>query len=304
MTDVTARFAAHVLEPLADEPAEWEEPITGAPAIRGDAAAERPFVPLDRDEFPAGAAEALERACGAWQLDQLLVIPRGARRIAGRGDRWFVTPPQVLAIGDMGAGLWVDAPPGASVRACLGADRLAAIDHVQSLRHARLTFVGDGCAFAVRYGIVARHEVERQLIALRTAAAGYPAPVPAMLPGAAVSDRCAHIARSAVISLAAGERAWVRAWRPAVGHRTTRSTVVAITSRELVVVRDPDPDALDGTPAYGHDSLHVPRPALERAAARPGGVRLRAAGSELEVALPRELADDVVRLLGRDSACR
>jgi hypothetical protein len=292
-----------VLEPFADDPAAWEDPVA-APAIRGDPGAERPFVPLDRDEVPAGAAEALERACGAWQLHQLLVIPRGVRRIVGRGDRWFVTPPQVLAITDAGAGLFVDAPPGASVRACLRADRLAAIDHVQSLRHARLTFVGDGRAFTVRYGIVARHEVERQLTSLRTAAGGYPAPVPGMPPGVPISNRWAHIARSAVVSLAPGERAWIRARRPAAGHRTTGTTVVAITPRELVVVRDPDPDALDGTPAYGHDSLHVPRSALERAEARPGGVRLRAAAIELEVTLPRELADDVVRLLGRGSACR
>jgi hypothetical protein len=103
MSHLIEAFRDRMHEPELDPPERWEWPLAADAAVRRGAGAEHPYVPLRWPDVPAGAAEALQAACGAWRLDQLFVVPASARRLVGRRDRWVATPVQVLGLADGGA---------------------------------------------------------------------------------------------------------------------------------------------------------------------------------------------------------
>lgn len=207
-------------EPELDPPEPWERPLTAdAAARRGAGGAEHPYVPLRWHDVPTGAAQALQAACGAWRLDQLFVVPASARRLVGRRDRWVATPAQVLGLAD-GAALWVDTDPEPGVVAAIALDELAAIDHVQILLYARLTFLAPDRRLTVRYNAVARHALEDELAAVRAAAAGYPLPVPSDEPPPALAHKWAT-------SSARPQSAWRPATRPSLAPATCPPTAAS-----------------------------------------------------------------------------
>lgn len=288
-------------EPELDPPEPWERPLTAdAAARRGAGGAEHPYVPLRWHDVPTGAAQALQAACGAWRLDQLFVVPASARRLVGRRDRWVATPAQVLGLAD-GAALWVDTDPEPGVVTAIALDELAAIDDVQILLYARLTFLAPDRRLTVRYNAVARHALEDELAAVRAAAAGYPLPVPSDEPPPALAHKWAHLVSSPAICLAPGDPTIACTGDLPADRGEPATVLLALTPRELIVARDPDATVLGGASPYGHDILAVPRRQLEGVERTGSGARLQAGGIDVDVTLSPSLTDDLITLaeLGR-----
>ncbi len=289
-------------EPELDPPERWERPLTADAAVRRSAGgAEHPYVPLHWRDVPAGAAQALQAACGAWRLDQFFVVPASARRLVGRRDRWVATPAQVLGLADGGAALWVDTDPEPGMVTAIALDYLAAVDHVQILLHARLTLLAPDRRLTLRYNAVARHALEDELAAVRAAAAGYPLPVPSDEPPPALAHKWAHLLSSPAICLAPDDPTVARAGELAADRGEPSTVLLALTPRELIIARDPDATALGGASPYGHDILAVPRRQLQGVARIDSGARLRAGGVDVDIGLSPSLTDDLMTLveLGR-----
>jgi hypothetical protein len=289
---------------VADAPERWESPVDPELARRhARALAEHAYVPLRWEEVPAGAAPALQEACGAWRLDQLFVIPAGARMVAGRDAHWVATPTQVLGLADRGVALWVDTTPATGVQRVVGLDELAAIDQTQILVSARLRFLAPTRRLAVHYNALARHELDRALAAVRAAACGYPLTVPDEA-RVAMPSAWAHVANSLAVRLHPDDPALARFAAPPDQSKGPGAALVALTPYELVIVRDPDPDALGTAPASGHDLLHVVRRRLEGVDRTETGARLHAGGVDLEVPLAPSLSDDLLAVIERAGSHR
>jgi hypothetical protein len=294
MTVTTASLRERFHEPARDPPEPWEELCGSESALRvARGLASYPYVPLHWDEVPAGAAQALASACGAWRLDQLFVVPSVVRRLVGAHDGWVVAPEQVLALADQGTALWVngDAP---RVVAAVGLDELVGLDHVQIGTYARLTLVAPARRLTIRYNAVARHALDGQLAALRVTVAGCPLPVPHE-PKPDLPHPWAHLVLSTAVSLRSGGPVVVRIWGlSARGAR--RTALIALTPHELVVAREPDPELLGDEAPSAHDVLAVPRRRMEGAESTDIGARLRTGGAEVDLVLPRALAHELCRL--------
>jgi hypothetical protein len=290
-------------EPELDPREPWEWPLTAdAAGRRGAGGAEHPYVPLRRHDVPAAAAQALAAACGAWRLDQLFVVPASARRLVGRRERWIATPAQLLGLADGGAALWIDTPPTSGVVTAIALDELAAIDHVQILLYARLTFLAPDRRLTVRYNAIARHTLEDELAPVRAAAAGYPSPVPSSERPPAMAHKWAHLVHSPAICLAPGGPTIARIGElPSDRGEPPTTVLVALTPCELIVARDPDATKLGGALPYDHDILAVPRRQLQRVERTDSGARLHAGGIDLDVVLSPSLTDELMSLaeLGR-----
>ncbi len=302
MSDLVETRRDRLHEPDLDPPERWETPLAGDAAVgRAVGGADHPYVPLRWQDVPAGAAQALQAACGAWRLHQLFVVPASARRLGGRRDRWVATPAQVLGLADGGAALWVDTDPEPGVLAALALDELAAIDHVQILLHARLTLLAPGRRLTVRYNAVARHALEDELAALRAAVAGYPLPVSSDEPPPALAHKWRQLVCSPAICLVPGDPIISRTGELPADPGEPTSVLLALTPRELIVARDPDATVLRGAPSYGQDILAVPRRQLEGVERTDSGARLRAGGVNVDVTLSPSLTDDFMALaeLGR-----
>jgi hypothetical protein len=303
MSHLVEVLRGRVHEPEVDPPEQWERPLAaGAAGRRGAAGAEHPHVPLRWQDVPAGAAQALQAACGAWRLDQLFVVPPSARRLVGWRDRWVATPAQVLGLADRGAALWISTQPDRGVVTAIALEELAAIDHVQILLYARLTFLAPGRRLTLRYNAVARHALEDELAAVRAAAAGYPLPVPSDEPPPALAHKWAHLVRSPAICLAPGDATIARTGElPAVRGEPPTTVLLVLTPRELIVARDPDATVLGGASPYGHDILAVPRRQLGGVERTDSGARLRAGGVNVDVDLSPSRTDELIALaeLGR-----
>jgi hypothetical protein len=291
-----SRIAQPLRHDVDDAPECWESPVDAEIATRSVCGLpNRPYAPLAWEEVPDGAAGALERACGAWRLDQLFVIPPAARP-AARGTDWLWAPTQVLGLADRGVALWVDTEPVPGVQLVVALDDLAAIERIQLGLQVRLTVLARDRSLAVHYSALAAPELEPALAAVRAAVCGYPGmigdePPPPMPPN------WAHVARSLAVRLRAGDPALLR-FRRAFGEvDSSGDTLLAFTPGELVIAREPDPEPFGPTGAWGPDLLHVPRTCLEGADRMDTGVRLLVRGVQLEVPLTRSITDDLLDLV-------
>ena len=179
-------------------------------------------------------------------------------------------------------------------------EELAAIDHVQILLYARLTFLARGRRLTVRYNAVARHALEDELAAVRAAVAGYPLPVRSDEPPA-LAHKWAHLLSSPAICLAPGDPTIARTGELPADRGEPSTVLLALTPRELIVARDPDATVLGGASPYGHDILAVPRRQLQGVERTDSGARLQAGGIDVDVTLSRSLTDELIGLteLGR-----
>ncbi len=276
----------HENENEHDPPEPWEPLISRAEIRRlaQDNIAGRPFRPRRPDDVPPGAVEALAHECGAQELDQLFVIP-SSPRLAGEGRRWVETPTQVLGFGHHGVGLWVDATPTPGVHRVIPHADLAAIVDERILLYGRLSFLAGNQALRVRYNTVSRWHLQPALASLRRLVATQPGPVPDVEPPK-LTHKWRVITASETVRPAAGEKVAVFFG----SHRThprrpARPALLAVTSRELIVVRQPY-DRAD----YGADALYVSRQRIEQLEAERSTLRLRTAGAHLELLLDDALA--------------
>ncbi len=271
-----------------DPPEPWEPRISRAETRRlaRDTIAGRPFRPLRPDDVPPGAVEALAHECGAQELDQLVVMPSSPRRVGDGRWRWVETPTQVLGFGNQGVGLWVDATPAPGVQRVIPHADLAAIADERILLYGRLSFLAGDQALRVRYNTVSRWHLQPALGSLRRSVATQPGPVPDVEPPT-LPHKWRVITNSEMVRPAAGEKVAVffGSYRT---HRRRHAcpALLAVTSRELIVVRQPY-----GDPAgYGSDALYVPRQRIEQLEVERSTLRLRAAGTHLELLLDDALA--------------
>jgi hypothetical protein len=235
---------------------------------------------------PRGALEALSLECGVREFNQLFVIPSSPRPIGGGRWRWVETPAQVLGFGDHGVGLWVDATPVPGVQQVIPHPNLAAIADERILLYGRLSFLTADQALRVRYNTVSRWHLRPALVSLRRTVATLPGPVPDVEP-----PRLPHkwrvISESETVRPPAGEKVAVffGSYR---AHRRMRAlpALLAVTSRELIVVRQPYRNR-DG---YGSDALYVSRQRIEQLEAERSTLQLRVAGTHLELVLDDALA--------------
>jgi hypothetical protein len=299
MNGIAASIRERFHEPAHDPPEPWEQLTeTEGGGRRSWGLAAHPYVPPRWADVPPGAADALAAACGAWRLDQLFVVPAAGRRLAGDSDSWVTTPDQVLALTHEGVALWVDAAPVGEVVAVIALDELVAFDHIQIQHYARLTLCGHRRRLAIRYHAVARHELDSELSELRAAAAGCPLPVPADVePG--LPHEWAHFLRTPAVGLRPGAPIVVRVGPLSERGADGRTGLIALTPYELIIAREPLPEVLGGAWPCTPDVLAVPRQRLVGAEHSGEGATLRVDGSDLDVPLPRSLADVVCALARR-----
>lgn len=110
--------------------------------------------PVDAAMLPPGAAEALDRAIGHCELDDLLLVPAHVRPAGPLWHRYRrYAPLCVLGLGEDGAGLWTEGPragePG--VRAVLPYPAIAAIARQAGRHWRRLCVTSADSGFTVYY---------------------------------------------------------------------------------------------------------------------------------------------------------
>jgi len=228
--------------------------------------------PSDLTSLPPGAYQALRGVLGRYGPEDLLIIPAAALPCGRLRRRCLYTPLCVLGSGDRAAGLWVQALPEPGV---VPVSQVAAIELVAAGRRRQLVIAGHDSRLAVHYGAAGSGPAGAFARRLRRRAAGAPGPVP---DGSAV-------------------RGLSRSWRPVPGpgtlpldgdeiavtgrrtRRTGRETMLAVTSRELII-------ASRLRPARKSRTLYIPRQRFEQASIQAGALRLRSsAGTDVTVTL-------------------
>jgi hypothetical protein len=218
-----------------------------------------------------GAHADLSASAGPVSPEDLLVIPASA----WQWDWWrrlsLYTPPSVAGIGERGVALWVQALPDPGVRVQVPFSELAAIEQVADGPWRVLIVTGREVRLVVRYHQDAEEVTDAWARRLRLRAA----PVPAPVPPAAIGDRDRDRDRRAFLLVPGDEIVW--AGRDARAGRGP--SLLAVTSRELVIVRPSGP--------WGRvtRTLYVPRGSIECASIVSGTVLLRTAGTDLRVPL-------------------
>ena len=292
-----ARARARFVGRIADPPEQWERAVCAKDWVPFDKSwhAGHPFRPPSWEDLPDGSGDALDQACGLERLDQLFVIPACSRWIGGNICVW--TPTQVLAFGTRAMALWVDVERGPKIPVEIPKDELWAVGNTRILLYSRLVFYGRTQQLRIRYNTVARPQLEPALASLRREIAGPYLAVPPQPKALDLPFKWSVIAGSEAVVLPSdkppallfGERS--TGWR-----RPPCPVLVALSEQELIVATESIEES-GGFACYGIDSLHVPRRRLERAEASGPLLRVRAAGSRLEVNIGAELASAVPKLI-------
>jgi hypothetical protein len=236
--------------------------------------------PSDLTSLPPGAYQALRAVIGRYGPEDLLIIPAAAWPRGKLRRRCLYTPLCVLGAGDRAAGLWVQALPEPGVLVVVPVSQIAAIEQVAAGQRHQLVITGHDSRLAVHYGAAGSGPAGAFAGRLRRRAAGPPGPVP---DGSAVQGLS-------------------RSWRPVPGpgtlpldgdeiavtgrrtRRTGRETMLAVTSRELII-------ATRLRPARKSRTLYIPRQRFGQASIQAGSLRLRSAGTDVTVTLgSRKLA--------------
>jgi len=107
--------------------------------------------PADLAWLPDGAYPALVDSVGRVGLEDLLVVPAVAWPAKRWRRRWLYSPPCVVAIGERGVGLWVQALPAPGVRAWVPFEEIAALEQRADVRRGVLVVTGRTDTLVVRY---------------------------------------------------------------------------------------------------------------------------------------------------------
>jgi hypothetical protein len=201
-------------------------------------------------------------------------VPSAERTYGWQRRRCIYAPPCVLALGERAVALWVQALPAPGIRVLVPLSEIAAIAQQAHGTRRRLLVTGRAGRLSLRYDAASDIVMDAWTRRLRGRAAGEPAPVPADYPG--VRDDRWRTFESATVGFDAGDDAVI------AGRPGRRACLLAVTPRELVILRSPLSVIPPGRRA---DSLYVPRHAIEEAGIRSGSLVLRSAGVDLRVGL-------------------
>jgi hypothetical protein len=225
----------------------------------------------------------------------LLVVPPAAWRWHGWPRRSLYSPLSVAGIGRQGVGLWVQTLPAPCVRVQVPFGDIAAVEHHADGPWCVIAVTGPAGRLLVRYREDGQTGADEWTRYLRLRAATIPSPVPPAPfgghghrsrrnPGAFLLDP-----RDDVI--------WA-GWR----SRARRAAcLLAVTERELIIAQ-----SLPGPGRLGHAitwRLYVPRQALRDVVARAGSLRLRSAGTDVDVGLWSGKAADAASSWLRQVLC-
>jgi hypothetical protein len=252
--------------------------------------------PVEMSALPAGAEVALSDSIGRLRREDLLIVPAVAWP-CGRWRRRLYSPLCVVAAGERGAGLWVEALPVPDVRVALPFGGIGLIERQAEGIRRRMIVAGREGAMSVRYEASGDVPADALMRRMRRRVAGPPGPVPAGYAG----GRGTAGGRVTGGRLTAGGRFALRLrdgrdlWFPMLGtddrvvsvggrFRLSRGvSLLAVTSRELIIVRSV---RAPGRPwRRVMDALYIPRQAIERASLRSGTLELRTAGVDVRVRL-------------------
>lgn len=107
---------------------------------------------VDLAMLPPGAAEALARGIGKYDLEDLLLVPASVQPVGPRRRRSYrYAPLCVLGLGEHALGLWAETRPSPGLVTVLPFDAIAAIERRASGRRRTLTVTGSGTSFTLRY---------------------------------------------------------------------------------------------------------------------------------------------------------
>jgi len=130
--------------------------------------------PADVGWLPDGAYPALADSVGRVGLEDLLVVPATAWPAERWRRRWLYSPLCVMAIGEHGVGLWVQALPAPGVRARVPFEEIAAVEQRADGRRGALVVTGLADTLVVRYDADGQAVVDAWARRLRLRAAAAP----------------------------------------------------------------------------------------------------------------------------------
>ena len=278
------------------DPAEkWEIRFTeaeGGSFFRTERAS-HPYTPRRPEDIPAGAGNALEKACGIRALDQIFIIPWAVRSPGWPAPK-VISPNSVLGLGDHAVGLWTEKPdPG--VKVVIALERVSAIEDVAILLYGRLSFVPFGDRLTIRYNTVARREMEPALLALRKRLAGSAQPLPSAEPDAVeppfkwkvvLKEPLVRLEESSPVVYSFTS---VRGRLREAAHRQ----LLAMNPHELVYLCDP----MDSTEPYGVDSFIIPRTRITHVQNGRDGLEVLSNGARIRIPMAEALRETAVRWL-------
>jgi hypothetical protein len=236
--------------------------------------------------LPDGACAALSDGVGHVEPGGLLVIPAAAWRWQEWPRLSLYSPLSVAGIGEQGVGLWVQTLPAPCVRVQVPFSDIAAVEHHADGPWCVIAVTGAAGRLLVRYREDGQTGAEEWTRCLRLRAAPIPAPIPSALFGG--HGPCiGRDPRSFLLD--PGEDVIWAGWR---SRAHGAGCLLAVTGRELIIAQ-----SRPGRGRLGRRitrTLYVPRQALGDVAARAGSLRLRSAGTDVDVGLWSVKAADAV----------
>lgn len=237
---------------------------------------------VDPAMLPPGADEALTRAVGGYELEDLLLVPASVRPVGPRrSHRYRYAPLCVLGIGDRGLGLWAETRPSPGLVTVLPFDAIAAIERDTDGSWRTLTVTGAGTGFTIRYDSDGDASADLWTRRLRLRCAGEPGPLPE-----GPRPPVPHGLRPFLADPA--DPAAVVSHHSPAGHG---NSVLAVTTQEIIVVESGHDPA---RPWHGHSRvLYVPRGHVTGSAVEAGTLRICSTGTDLSVGLSSRKAAEI-----------
>jgi hypothetical protein len=227
--------------------------------------------------LPAGAHAALSESVGYVGQGGLLIAPAAAWQWHGWPRRTLYSPLSVAGIGQQGVALWVQTLPAPGVRVEVPFSDIAAVEHHADGQWRVIAVTGTTARLLVRYREDGQTGAEDWTRHLRLRAASVPAPVPPA-PVGGHGPRAGRDPESFLLD--PGDDLIWSGWR---SRARGAACLLAVTARELIIVRSRPGRSRLG-PAITR-TVYMPREALRDAAAQAGSLRLRSAGTDVDVGL-------------------
>ena len=284
-----------------DPPDRWERPMDRRllPSLQGEGMRGHPYRPVTLRDVPPAAVEDLRGSLGEVDAERLFVLPSSRRTVDRGGNAWVTTPTRVIGMGAAAIALWVDDGTLPGTRAQIRFDDVLAVMDLSVMLLGRLEVTGEHASFIVRYNAVNRPDLRDMLLPLRRSVVA--SPVPAPRDGAGERDLplkwlnvvqspdAQPAGRGDIALVAGGIQPQPRA----------RGGVAVLTTQELVVATDPNPDSTEAR--YGVDLVAVPRARIGSIAHVRDRLELRITADSpttLRLSVDAELGRQIVSVIG------